>query len=466
MFKNKKISDINLLFKLSKIFPKGLKSFKLKLSEYILYRFSLFEKDYDLFSNFKKLIPILIELIKELNKFVLEFFENDTYDVSIDIKHFYDNSKKNINLIQSLSDYIDYCMTELFKDKSQEEIEQMLNDIIFVFSNAITAKDLFRTELNIKLAQRLLNNLSISLEYEQLFISKLKDSMGITYTHQMISMLNDIEESKRTRNDYKNLLNNKENPSGIDFNATVIPFNSWDSKQSYILRIEVPKFLQFYLDNFENYYLNKYNSVPRKLNWLLGLSKLNIEYLYLKNKNISISTLPQLLILLCLEKHNKLSIEKISEKLKCDVKIIIDEVKGLIYNTNFNPNNEQDKGVILPNKKEMDNTTEISINKDFNISQKAFSTILIMNENKINEEKLIEEKKNYERYKNNVIQGFLTKIMKSRVGKQVTQLWLINETMKEIYLFKPKEDEIKQCIQISIEKNFLRRVGNLLEYVP
>ena len=75
------------------------------------------------------------------------------------------------------------------------------------------------------------------------------------------------------------------------------------------------------------------------------------------------------------------------------MKIIIDEVKGLIYNTNFNPNNEQDKGVILPNKKEMDNTTEISINKDFNISQKAFSTILIMNENKINEEKLIEEKK-------------------------------------------------------------------------
>ena len=105
MFKNKKISDINLLFKLSKIFPKGLKSFKLKLSEYILYRFSLLEKDYYLFSNFKKLIPILIELIKELNKFVLEFFENDTYDVSIDIKHFYDNSKKNINLIQSLSDY-------------------------------------------------------------------------------------------------------------------------------------------------------------------------------------------------------------------------------------------------------------------------------------------------------------------------------------------------------------------------
>ena len=470
MIKKKNISDINLVFQLSKFHPNGIKLFEDEIVRYLIYRFSLLNKDYKLAIKFEKLIPALIELIKEIDKFILLYFDKDSIE-SIKEKirlNLTDVMKDKSIFAYSLSDYIDYCMTELFKDKSQEEIEQILNDIIFIF-NIINIKLIFKDEFEMKLSQRLLNNLSISLEYEKLFISKLKNIVGATYTSEMISMINDIEESKRTRNDYKNLLNNKGNPSGIDFNATVttvIYFNSWDSKQSYILKIEIPKFLQFYMDDFENYYLNKYNSVPRKLNWLLGLSRLNIEYLYLKNKNISISSLPQLLILLCLEKHNKLSLEKIAEILKCDMKIIIYEVKGLIYNTNFNPNNEQDKGLILPNKKEMDNTTEISINKDFNISQKAFSTILIMNENKINEEKLIEEKKNYERCKNNVIQGFLTKIMKSRVGKQVTQLWLINETMKEIYLFKPKEDEIKQRIQIPTEKNFLRRVGNLLEYVP
>ena len=128
------------------------------------------------------------------------------------------------------------------------------------------------------------------------------------------------------------------------------------------------------MNDYEKYYLKKYEH-KGILFWCLDLSRLNIEYLYLENKNISISTLPQLLILLCLEKHNKLSIEKIVELLKYDAKKTIDEIKGLIYNPSFNPNKEQDKGVILPNKKELDNTTEISINMNFNVSQKTFSTL-------------------------------------------------------------------------------------------
>ena len=94
------------------------------------------------------------------------------------------------------------------------------------------------------------------------------------------------------------------------------------------IKLEIPKFLKFCLDDFNNYYINKYNS--RKLIWFLGISRLNIEYLYLKNKNISTSTLPQLLILLCLEKHNKLSLEKIAGLLKCDVRLIMFNAKGLI----------------------------------------------------------------------------------------------------------------------------------------
>ena len=295
MIKNKNISDINLVFQLSKFHPNGIKLFEDEIVRYLIYRFSLLNKDYKLAIKFEKLIPALIELIKEIDKFILLYFDKDSIE-SIKEKirlNLTDVMKDKSIFAYSLSDYIDYCMTELFKDKSQEEIEQILNDIIFIF-NIINIKLIFKDEFEMKLSQRLLNNLSISLEYEKLFISKLKNIVGATYTSEMISMINDIEESKRTRNDYKNLLNNKGNPSGIDFNATVIYFNSWDSKRSYILKIEIPKFLQFYMDDFENYYLNKYNSVPRKLNWLLGLSRLNIEYLYLKNKNISISTLPQL----------------------------------------------------------------------------------------------------------------------------------------------------------------------------
>ena len=465
MIKKKNISDINLVFQLSKFHPNGIKLFEDEIVRYLIYRFSLLNKDYKLAIKFEKLIPALIELIKEIDKFILLYFDKDSIEsIKEKIRLNLTNIMKDKRIFAySLSDYIDYCMTELFKDKSQEEIEQILNDIIFIF-NIINIKLIFKDEFEMKLSQRLLNNLSISLEYEKLFISKLKNIIGATYTSEMISMINDYEESKKYINEYKISLNNKGNTSGIDFNATVIYFNSWDSKRSYILKIEIPKFLQFYMDDFENYYLNKYNSVPRKLNWLLGLSRLNIEYLYLKNKNISISSLPQLLILLCLEKHNKLSLEKIAEILKCDMKIIIDEVKRLIYNPNFNPNKEINKGVILPNKNEMDNTTEISINKDFNISQEIFITLYEYKRTyKITSR---EKKEIIERYHNNAIQATITRIMKSRIGKQVTELWIINEVMKEIDLFKAQEGEIKKGIQRLVEFNIIRKVGNLFEYNP
>ena len=465
MIKKKNISDINLVFQLSKFHPNGIKLFEDAIVSYLFYRFSLLNKDYELAVKFEKLIPALIELIKEIDKFILLYFDKDSIEsIKEKIRLNLTNIMKDKRIFAySLSDYIDYCMTELFKDKSQEEIEQILNDIIFIF-NIINIKLIFKDEFEMKLSQRLLNNLSISLEYEKLFISKLKNITGVTYTSEMISMINDYEESKKYINEYKISLNNKGNTSGIDFNATVIYFNSWDSKRSYILKIEIPKFLQFYMDDFENYYLNKYNSVPRKLNWLLGLSRLNIEYLYLKNKNISISSLPQLLILLCLEKHNKLNLEKIAEILKCDMKIIIDEVKGLIYNPNFNPNKEINKGVILPNKKEIDNTTEISINKDFNISQEIFITLYAYKRTyKITSR---EKKEIIERYHNNAIQATITRIMKSRIGKQVTELWIINEVMKEIDLFKAQEGEIKKGIQRLVEINIIRKVGNLFEYNP
>ena len=146
------------------------------------------------------------------------------------------------------------------------------------------------------------------------------------------------------------------------------------------------------------------------------------------------------------------------------MKIIIDEVKRLIYNPNFNPNKEINKGVILPNKKEIDNTTEISINKDFNISQEIFITLHAYK--RTYKKTSMEKKEIIERYHNIAIQATITRIMKSRIGKQVTELWIINEVMKEIDFFKAKEGEIKKGIQRLVEINIIRKVGNLFEYNP
>ena len=108
--------------------------------------------------------------------------------------------------------------------------------------------------------------------------------------------------------------------------------------------MKIPKFLRTCIDDFEAFYLR---NNEKKLIWCLGLSKLEIKYLCFPNKNVSVSTLPQFLTLLLLEKYNSLSIQKISELLECNIKILLADIPGLVYNPNFNPKGEKDKGLLL-----------------------------------------------------------------------------------------------------------------------
>ena len=83
---------------------------------------------------------------------------------------------------------------------------------------------------------------------------------------------------------------------------------------------------------------------------------------------------------------------------------------------------------------------------------------------------IIKEKEEYEndiikREKNCIIQALIARIMKSRIGQKITHLWLINETMKENYLFKAEIELINECIEKLIEKNVIKRNENLYEFI-
>ena len=65
-----------------------------------------------------------------------------------------------------------------------------------------------------------------------------------------------------------------------------------------------------------------------------------------KSKNISVSTLPQLLSLLLLETHKKLTLGKIAQLCGCHPSTIINDIQGLVFNPSYNPHGLIDKGVI------------------------------------------------------------------------------------------------------------------------
>ena len=455
MLETKNDVQLTNLYKLFKLYPASLVEITEEFQPYIRSRGNTLYENKELSKDPKKFIPELISLKKEMDKLVLECFENNNTFQDVKNKAFSLFMKKDVYAKQ-LSNYADFCMRNGFKGKSQEEIDHTLNDIIDLFK-CLNSKLVFQNESNKKMSERLIKKLSLSTLSERLFITKLKQEAGVTYVSKMQEMMNDLEKNKNETESYKSMPH-KGAPNGIKLDITVISQSAWEVSKKNMEKIEMPKFLKTCLDDFDAFYIKKHQG--QKLLWCLGLSKVEITYLYLRNKNISVSTLPQLLSLLLLEKHGKLSLVSIAQHCGCQTSTIITDIQGLVYNPTFNPQGQPDKGLIVGTfSKEFKETDEISINKNFTCSRMKIQTIPLPQKKSATEQKQaeLEEAQIIKRYQDNILQATLTRIMKSRIGQETSHVWLVNEAAKQIDLFKAQPQQIKENIEKLIEKNVIKR---------
>ena len=458
MFTTKRNEELKNTFQLFKLYPKSLEVITTAFIPYIRKRGEDINQNKEVTKDPKKFIPQLISLKKEMDSLVAECFENHP--------QFQDKKNKAFSLFmvkdiyaKQLSNYTDFCMRNGFKGKSQEEIENTLNDIIGLYK-CLNSKLVFQLETNKKMSDRLIKNVSLSTNTEKLFISKLKQESGVTYVNKMTEMMNDLEKNKKEIESYKSS-SSKGSPNGIKFNIQVISQSAWDINNKSMEKIELLPFLKVCLDDFENFYLKKHSG--QKLRWCLGLSKLDIQFLKLKNKNISISTLPQYLTLYYLEKQGALTILKVAELLGCQVSTVLTDIHGLVFNPTYNPQGQAEKGVIVGSfnatTKDFKETDTISINKNFTVARQKFNTMPLAVKKTAAEvrETELEEAQITKRYQDNILQATLTRIMKSRIGQTTTHVWLINEASKQIDLFKAQPQQIKENIEKLIEKNIMKR---------
>ena len=458
MFTTKRNEELKNTFQLFKLYPKSLEVITTAFIPYIRKRGEDINQNKEVTKDPKKFIPQLISLKKEMDSLVAECFENHP--------QFQDKKNKAFSLFmvkdiyaKQLSNYTDFCMRNGFKGKSQEEIENTLNDIIGLYK-CLNSKLVFQLETNKKMSDRLIKNVSLSTNTEKLFISKLKQESGVTYVNKMTEMMNDLEKNKKEIESYKSS-SSKGSPNGIKVNIQVISQSAWDINNKSMEKIELLPFLKVCLDDFENFYLKKHSG--QKLRWCLGLSKLDIQFLKLKNKNISISTLPQYLTLYYLEKQGALTILKVAELLGCQVSTVLTDIHGLVFNPSYNPQGQAEKGVIVGSfnatTKDFKETDTISINKNFTVARQKFNTMPLAVKKTAAEvrETELEEAQITKRYQDNILQATLTRIMKSRIGQTTTHVWLINEASKQIDLFKAQPQQIKENIEKLIEKNIMKR---------
>ena len=459
MFATKRNDELKKTFQLFKLWEQSLNVITTAFMPYIKKRGEEINQNKEITKDPKKFIPELISLKKEMDDLVEECFENHTLFQDKKNKAFSNFMNKDIYAKQ-LSNYTDFCMRNGFKGKSPEEIEKTLNDIIGLFK-CINSKLLFQMETNKKMSDRLIKGVSLSTNTEKNFISKLKQESGVTYVSKMMEMMNDLEKNKNEIEQYKQRSASRGNPNGIKFNIQVISQSAWEVSKKAMEKIELPKFLSSCMEDFEKFYLDRHSG--QKLMWCLGLSKIDVQYLYLKNKNISVSTLPQLLTLLQLEKYENITIKKVSELIGCNVNTILTDIHGLVFNPSYNPQSQPEKGVIIGTfnikTKEFKETDIININKNFTVARQKFNTMPLVVKKTAAEvkETELEEATITKRYQDNILQATLTRIMKSRIGQTTTHVWLINEASKQIDLFEAQPQQIEENIEKLIEKSIIRR---------
>ena len=458
MFTNKRNDELIKAYDLISLHPESLKVIADALHAYIRKRGEEISKNKEISKDPKRFIPQLISLKKEMDNLIKDCFKNNPNFQDVKNKAFSTFMNKEFYAKQ-LSNYTDYCMKSGFKGKSEEEVENKINEIIDLFK-CLNVKLTFQIESNKKLSDRLIKGSSVSINHEKKFISKLRQESGLNYVSKMSQMMNDLDKNKNEIDEYKALAH-RGVPNGIKFNLQVISQSAWEINKKSMEKIEIPKFLSACVADFENFYLNKHSG--QKLIWCFGLSKIDIQYLCFKNKNISTSKLPQFLALLQLEKYQSLTLSKIAELLGCHIDTILTDISGLVYNPSFNPQGQKEKGLILGNfddeKKEFKETDEISFNKNFSFVRQKFQTLpLILKKSAAEEKKIeLEEAQITKRYQDNILQATLTRIMKSRIGQETTHVWLINEASKQIDLFRAQPQQIKENIEKLIEKNIMKR---------
>ena len=159
--------------------------------------------------------------------------------------------------------------------KNEKELDDILNGVIFLYNN-INSKLTFQVNYEKMLSDRFLKSqLSVIIKSEKALISKLGEVCDTHFFKKIRGMIKDIEANKAENDAYK-LTESKGSPNGIEFNVKILSNCFWDIRKIYLTTIEIPSLLKFCIDDYENYFLNKYQE--RKLIWCFGYSKLKIRF--------------------------------------------------------------------------------------------------------------------------------------------------------------------------------------------
>ena len=357
-------------------------------------------------------------------------------------------TSKNTTISSELiAKYIDGILKKSSKTTHDCDIEKIQDSVINILY-FIQDKDVFEKFYIRLFAKRLVLYQSVSEELESRMISQLKQIYGPSCITVLQRMFNDMSLSKDINTKFKSHSRLKNNISNdiLILTSGVWPLQAGDD---IILPIEliniVEKFTMFYTTTYTG----------RKLSWLFNISKgeLKTNYTMAKDKPVSYTfcaTTIQMTILLQYNILTEYTATELSKIIGTTTQNMVLQLDVLVKMKILKLSIENDIPKYSLNMKYSYKKTKVMI--DLPIKAEVVKE-------DINTNKHIEEDRQFS------IQACIVRIMKMR--NTITHLLLIDETIKQMSIrFQPKISAIKKCIDILIDKEYMKRIeGKKDEYV-
>ncbi|KAF2231085.1 Cullin [Viridothelium virens] len=356
-----------------------------------------------------------------------------------------------------LAKYTDTLLKKSSKNAEEDDMEKQLTQIMTVFKY-IEDKDVFQKFYSRMLAKRLVNITSVSEDAETSMISKLKEACGFEYTNKLQRMFQDMQISKDLNSSYREWQDERwdedQKSNAVDASFQILGTGFWPLQPPSTAFLP-PQSISKACERFNNFYTNKHQG--RKLTWLWQLCKGEIRANYIKANKVpytfQVSTF-QMAILLLFNDQDSVSYDEMAAgtslaKETLDPSIAI-MVKAKVLN-------------VEPADGKTESGTAYSLNYGFkNKKVKVNLNIGIKSEQK---QEVEDTHKTIEEDRKLLIQSAIVRIMKSR--KKMKHVQLVQETIAQIKSrFAPKVPDIKKCIDMLLEKEYLERLeGDELGYL-
>lgn len=396
----------------------------------------------------KEYVDSLLGVHKTYNALVATAFQGDPEFVkSLDnaCREFVNRNKvcksSSSKSPELLAKYCDSLLKKNAKNTDDTDLELILQNVMIVFKY-VEDKDVFQKFYTKQLARRLVNGLSASDDAEASMLTKLKEACGFEYTNKLQRMFGDMATSKDLNDAYSSYKQTSDVAEPFDSEYLVLGGAFWPLTAT-ASGFSIPTAVQKSFERFTSFYHGKHSG--RKLQWCWHLGKADVRTSYLGQKFTFSVSLYQLAILMTFNDSMAQTYEELQAVTGITDKVQLDGALNILLKA---------KVLVLANGRLGDPSSTYNLNTSFKGKKLKMNLNLpIKSEQKADSE---ETHKTIEEDRKLLTQSAIVRIMKAR--KVLKHTLLVQETISQVKSrFSPKIPDIKKCIDILIEKEYLER---------